>query len=102
MFGTPIQIRIENDAMIISNRCVLPEGWTVDTFMKPHDSVPYNPDIANVFYRAGYIEQWGAAYRMFVNPVTRLVQNVLFMKSSATVSESTSRLWRAHCLIRIQ
>ena len=59
MFGTPIQIRIENDAMIISNRCVLPEGWTVDTFMKPHDSVPYNPDIANVFYRAGYIEQWG-------------------------------------------
>ena len=27
--------------------------------MEPHDSVPYNPDIANVFYRAGYIEQWG-------------------------------------------
>lgn len=59
MFGTPIQIRIENEAIIISNRCVLPEGWTVNTFMEPHDSVPYNPDIANVFYRAGYIEQWG-------------------------------------------
>ena len=27
--------------------------------MEPHDSVPYNPDIANVFYRAGYIEHWG-------------------------------------------
>lgn len=24
-----------------------------------HDSQPYNPDIVNVFYRAGYIEHWG-------------------------------------------
>ena len=59
MFGTPIQIRIENEAIIISNRCILPEGWNVETLMKPHDSIPYNPDIANVFYRAGYIETWG-------------------------------------------
>ena len=27
--------------------------------LQPHDSIPYNPDIANVFYRAGYIEHWG-------------------------------------------
>ena len=59
MFGTPIQIRIEDEAVIISNRCVLPDGWTVETLMEPHDSIPYNPDIANVFYRAGYIETWG-------------------------------------------
>lgn len=59
MFGSPIQIRIEDEAMIISNRCILPEDWTVETLMKPHDSMPYNPDIANVFYRAGYIEHWG-------------------------------------------
>lgn len=45
--------------MIISNRCILPEGWTVETLLKPHDSIPYNPDIANVCYRAGYIEHWG-------------------------------------------
>ncbi|MDE7331171.1 MAG: hypothetical protein K2O16_02870 [Lachnospiraceae bacterium] len=30
-----------------------------DTLMEPHDSKPYNPDIANVFYRAGFIENWG-------------------------------------------
>ena len=59
MYGSPIQIRIEDDAMIISNSCILPEGWTVDTLMEPHNSRPYNPDIANVFYRAGYIEHWG-------------------------------------------
>ena len=55
MYGTPIQIRIEEEQIIISNRCILPEGWTAETLMQPHDS----PDIANVFYRAGYIETWG-------------------------------------------
>lgn len=59
MFGTPIQIRIEEKAMIISNCCILPDGWTVNTLMEPHNSRPYNPDIANVFYHAGYIEHWG-------------------------------------------
>ena len=59
MYGTPIQIRIEEEQIIISNRCILPEGWTAETLMQPHDSIPYNPDIANVFFRAGYIETWG-------------------------------------------
>lgn len=59
MYGTPIQIRVMDDAIVISNSCILPEGWTVDTLMEPHDSKPYNPDIANVFYRAGFIENWG-------------------------------------------
>lgn len=59
MYGTPIQIRIEEEQIIISNRCILPEGWTAETLMQPYDSIPYNPDIANVFYRAGYIETWG-------------------------------------------
>ena len=59
MYGTPIQIRVMDDAITISNSCILPEGWTVDTLMEPHDSKPYNSDIANVFYRAGFIENWG-------------------------------------------
>ena len=55
----PIQIRIEDDAMYISNNCILPKDWTVETLMKPHKSEPFNPSIANAFYRAGYIESWG-------------------------------------------
>ena len=55
----PIQIRIEEDVMYISNNCILPKNWTVDTLMKPHKSEPFNPSIAHVFYRAGYIEAWG-------------------------------------------
>ncbi|MBQ7514691.1 MAG: hypothetical protein IJS96_00285 [Schwartzia sp.] len=27
--------------------------------MEPHDFKPYNPDIASVFYSAGFIENWG-------------------------------------------
>ena len=37
----------------------LPENWTLDNLMKKHASKPYNPDIANVFYLAGFIESWG-------------------------------------------
>lgn len=55
----PIQIRIEEDVMYISNSSMLPFGWTVETLMHSHSSKPFNPDIARVFYRAGYIESWG-------------------------------------------
>ena len=59
MYGVPIQIRIDEESLIISNSGTLPEGWTTDTLLSPHDSIPYNPDMANVFYKAGYIESWG-------------------------------------------
>ena len=62
-----LQIRIEDEQMIISNRCILPQGWTVEKFMQPHDSIPYNPDIAGVFYRAGYIEHWGRGIEKICN-----------------------------------
>ena len=32
----------------------MPEGWTVETLLSSHRSMPYNPDIA-----AGEIEAWG-------------------------------------------
>lgn len=57
--SVPIQIRIEDNAMYISNSCILPSGWNVNSLMQPHRSVPFNPSIANAFYRAGYIETWG-------------------------------------------
>jgi len=41
------------------NALILPEGWTMETLKKKHTSQPANPDIANVFFRAGYIEEWG-------------------------------------------
>ena len=57
--GIPIQIRLNDDAMYISNACILPLNWTQDTLMEQHTSQPFNPDIANAFFRAGYVEAWG-------------------------------------------
>lgn len=55
----PIQIRVYDNKLQIINGGVLPEGWTVETLLSSHRSIPYNPDIANVFFRAGEIEAWG-------------------------------------------
>lgn len=57
--GIPIQVRIEDDAMYISNECVFPSGWTMESLLQRHQSRPYNPKIARAFFRAGYIESWG-------------------------------------------
>lgn len=56
---SPIQIRVYENKLEIINGGVLPEGWTVETLLSSHLSMPYNPDIANTFFRAGEIEAWG-------------------------------------------
>ncbi|MGP1593827.1 MAG: ATP-binding protein [Treponema sp.] len=55
----PIQIGVYRDKLYISNDCMLPAGWTVETLMHKHRSKPFNPTIANGFFRAGLIETWG-------------------------------------------
>jgi ATP-dependent DNA helicase RecG len=56
---TPIQIRVYGDRIKIWNEGQLPENWTVEDLLQEHSSRPYNPDIANAFFRCGYIESWG-------------------------------------------
>ena len=56
---TPIQIRVYKDKILIWNEGQLPENWTIETLLEPHASKPFNPDIANSFFRTGYIESWG-------------------------------------------
>ena len=55
----PIQVSVYDDRLYVANVGSLPENWTLDNLMKKHASQPYNPDIANVFYLAGFIESWG-------------------------------------------
>lgn len=56
---SPIQIRVYDNKLEIVNGGVLPESWTVETLLSSHRSFPYNPDIANTFFRSGEIEAWG-------------------------------------------
>lgn len=55
----PIQIAVFDDKLEIWNTGVLPDGWTIDNIVGRHRSHPYNPNIANAFFRAGEIETWG-------------------------------------------
>ncbi|MDR0516033.1 MAG: putative DNA binding domain-containing protein, partial [Fibromonadaceae bacterium] len=55
----PIQIRVYSDKIKIWNEGQLPENWTVKNLLQEHSSRPYNPDIANTFFRSGYVESWG-------------------------------------------
>jgi len=57
--GVPIQISVYNDKVIFWNDGQLPERWTIEKLKQKHPSNPYNPDIANAFFRAGSIEAWG-------------------------------------------
>lgn len=55
----PVQIRVYDTRLMIVNPAVLPDGWTQASLLAPHYSHPFNPDIANAFFRAGEIEAWG-------------------------------------------
>ena len=60
---TPIQISVYKDKVMIWNEGQLPENWTMEKLMAgKHPSIPYNPDIANTFFRSGYIEAWGRGF----------------------------------------
>ena len=57
--GTPIQISVYSDKMMLWNPGELPDHWTVARLKDKHPSRPFNPDVANAFFRAGMIEAWG-------------------------------------------
>lgn len=64
--SVPVQISVTPEKLLIWNPGQLPQDWTVRKLLDKHASIPFNPDIANTFFRAGYIEAWGSGIeRMF-------------------------------------
>jgi|GEM_PF-280585 len=57
--GIPIQISVYEDRIVFWNYGQLPEHWTLECLLGKHPSNPFNPLIANTFFRCGYIESWG-------------------------------------------
>lgn len=57
--GTSIQISVYPDKVMLWSPGELPHDWTVAKLKGKHPSQPFNPDIANTFFRAGMIEAWG-------------------------------------------
>jgi ATP-dependent DNA helicase RecG len=60
--GTPIQISVYDDKLLVWNPGRLPPDWTIANLAEKHASLPYNPDVANAFFRAGMIESWGQGF----------------------------------------
>lgn len=57
--GTTTFLSIYNDQLTIWNPGKLPDSLTVDQLKSKHRSIPRNRLIADVFFKAGYIEAWG-------------------------------------------
>ena len=101
--GVPVQISVYKDKLYISNDCVFPANWTANTLMQKHRSLPHNPDIANTFFRAGFIESWGRGIEKIcqlckeygiAEPEYTVHPNDIMMmfKANATVNEATNEV----------
>ena len=65
--GIPVQISVYEDRLYVANVGSLPEDWTLEKLINKHTSKPYNPNIAYVFYLAGFIESWGRGVEKICN-----------------------------------
>ena len=57
--GGSVAVGIYDDRLEVTSSGALHFGLTPEQLFGPHDSLPWNPLIAGVFYRRGIIEQWG-------------------------------------------
>ncbi len=57
--GGSIGIGIYDDRLEVTSTGGLPFGLTPEMLFEPHESRPWNPLIAGVFFRRGIIENWG-------------------------------------------
>lgn len=57
--GGSVAIAIYDDRVEITSSGQLHFGLTTEALFRPHESLPWNPLIARVFFRRGVIESWG-------------------------------------------
>jgi len=59
----PIQISVYEDKMYIWNDGEMPANLSsAEKLFSKHSSKPYNPKLANVFFKSGMIEAWGRGF----------------------------------------
>ena len=59
MGGGSIGVGLYDDRLEITSSGILHFGLTSAALFEPHESLPWNPLIASIFYRRGIIETWG-------------------------------------------
>ncbi len=89
--AVPIQISVFPDHITFWNAGQLPEHWTMERLFESHPSSPYNPLIANAFFRSGDIESWGRGYKRIMDAVEvyKLLPPVLEMLNGLMITYYT-------------
>ncbi len=65
--GAPTQLSVYNHKLMIWNEGRLPEDFTIETLLKKHPSRPFNKNVADIFFKAGFIEAWGRGIAKIIN-----------------------------------
>lgn len=58
--AVPVQVRVSEDGVRISNRACLPDRWDAAAARKTRASDPPNPALAQILYLAGLADMWGS------------------------------------------
>ena len=58
--GGSVATAVYDDRLEVTSSGSLHFGLTAEALFAPHESLPWNPLIAGVFYRRGIIESWGS------------------------------------------
>ena len=65
--GSSVQMRMYDAKLSIWNEGTLPEGLSLDALKRQHPSRPRNPLIADICFKAGYIDLWGRGTLKIIN-----------------------------------
>jgi len=57
--GGSVGVAIYDDRLEVTSTGTLHFGLTPEKLFAPHESIPWNPLVADAFYRRGIIERWG-------------------------------------------
>ena len=64
--GGSVAVAMYDDRVEVTSSGGLHFALTVDDLFRPHESLPWNPLIARVFYLRGVVEQWGRGIERMV------------------------------------
>ena len=69
--GPAIQMRVYDHSVELWNYGLLPRELTPADLMRKHSSYPRNHNIANVFFKAGFVESWGRGFKKITEEFER-------------------------------
>ncbi|MCK5681454.1 HTH domain-containing protein [bacterium] len=92
--GSMTQLKVFNDKLSLWNAGALPVELTIEKLFQTHESFPRNPLIADVCYKAGYIDSWGRGVEKITDACreAQLPAPNIFERSGGIVVELTKEM----------